>query len=96
MVKKKPDSLGALKFAIRQAAQELPLESVRKAIDGFYKRCYLAVQAQGKHFQHMLKRKDLPQAPPRAGADPQESGQEPLLDVAINRDFGMVNFGAAN
>ena len=85
-----------LKFEIRQAAQGLPLEAVCKAIDGFYKRCYLAAQAQGKHFQHMLKRKDLPQAPPRAGADPQESGQEPLLDVAINRDFGMVNSGAAN
>ena len=54
------------------------------------------MQAQGKRFQHMLKRGDLPQAPPRAGAGCEESGQEPLLDVATNRDFGMVNSGDVN
>ena len=67
----------ALKTAIRSALASIPLPMVRSAIDSFYKRCILCNMAGGAQFKHMLKRKDLPAPPERAGspaaADPHEA-----------------------
>ena len=82
---KKPENLVSLKVAIRQAVSELPLGTVQRAIDGFYKRCHLAIAVEGKSFTHMLKRTDLPSPPPRGPGD--EGNDELLLDAAVNADL---------
>ena len=38
----------------------MPLDMVKRAADGFYKRCLACVEAKGGHFKHMLKRKNAP------------------------------------
>ena len=55
-----PQDLDSLKFAIRTCARKLPMDMVRRAVDNFYKRCCLCVLAEGRHFKHMMKRKDIP------------------------------------
>ena len=54
---RKPTTLPGLQVAIRQAAEALPMEMVKRAIDGFYKRAWLTVQTEGKPFKHMTKKK---------------------------------------
>ena len=44
-----------LKVAITQAVAELPLKMLQKAIDGWYTRVALCVQAGGMQFKHRLK-----------------------------------------
>ena len=53
----RPTDLASLKTAARKAARELPLDGIRSAIDGFYKRARLCVEAEGRAFKHMMSRK---------------------------------------
>ena len=59
---RKPTTLPGLQVAIRQAAEALPMEMAKKAIDGNYKRARLTAQTEGKPFKHMAKKKrsDMP------------------------------------
>ena len=82
---KQPASLTTLKLAIRQSAAEVPLATAQRAIDGFYKRCKLAIEAGGKPFKHMLKRTGLPAPPQRAQG--QHAPDGPLLDQLANADL---------
>ena len=67
--KLKPKTETALRLSIIRAVDDTPLDLVRRGIDGFYKRVCLCIEAQGKAFKHMLKRKHLPQAPSREVAE---------------------------
>ena len=58
--KASPQTLESLKFHVRRCVRDMPLDMVKKAVDGFYKRCCMCVEAKGSHFKHMLARKDVP------------------------------------
>ena len=47
MDKRKPKCLGALKLAIAQSLEGMPLEMAQKAILGLAKRAKLCIQAEG-------------------------------------------------
>ena len=55
-----PQDLESLKFAIRTCVKKMPLHMVQKAVDGFYKRVCLCLEAGGGHFKHMLGRTGMP------------------------------------
>ena len=87
---KKPSTLPALQVAIRQAADALPMDMVKKAIDGFYKRAWLVVKVEGKHFKHMLKKK-FPDTPPAPGRESElvnlpVMGHEPQSESEASED----------
>ena len=49
---KGPKTRAELVAAVRESADSLPTELVRKAIDGWYKRVALCVAAGGLQFEH--------------------------------------------
>ena len=97
--KKKPEGEAALKLAIRNAARDMPIDMLRKGIDGSYKRVALRIEAEGKPFKHKLKRKPGPIVPGRdaegqeinidieveiQGTKPKEGGDDDAMDVDSN------------
>ena len=82
---KAPNDLVSLKVAIRRAAAGFELDTLQRAIDGFYERRHLAIEVEGKAFKHMLRRKDLPKTPARPG----KAGEpdQPLADMRVNEGF---------
>ena len=82
-----PTTDAELKVGIRNAARELPLGTARKATDGFFRRCRLAVQWKGMPFKHKLRQKGLPSCPPRAGEGP-NGNESPVANADIAQHSG--------
>ena len=80
-----PETLLDLQLAIEQCVGNAPLGLVQKAIDGFYNRCKLCVDQEGRTFKHAMKSK-LACKPSQRPADvlPQEPCE--ILDVPTD-DF---------
>ena len=76
--KEKPKDEVSLELAIRRAAAGMPLEMIRRGVDGFYKRVALCVEAEGRQFKHMLQRKNLPVVPGR-----EAEGQDINVEIQV-------------
>ena len=71
--KKEPRSRQSLIAAAREAAHALPLDLVKKAVDGWYKRVALCAQENGMQFKHRLRQGgNMPTPPPRPDGNPVE------------------------
>ena len=58
----------------------MPLDGIRSAIDGFYKRVCLCVEAEGRAFKHMMSRTVEP--PQRSLASATGDGDAAMVDIA--------------
>ena len=76
-----PSKESELKVAIRKAARNIPLLTLQKAIDGFYKRCHLAVQCGGMPFKHRMDVKGIHNGPARTGEV--AAGEDAVLNFPI-------------
>ena len=63
MDKERAQDIDELKLAVIKCAKEIPLEMLRRAIDGFYTRLHLRKESGGRQFRHALQRRGLPRAP---------------------------------
>ena len=80
---KKPKNRLELVVAVRESADALPLDFVRKAVDGWYKRVSLCVEEKGMQFKHRIKSQNAPAAPKRPD-------DQPVLDTLEIDQFGDV------
>ena len=52
----KPKNIDELKKVLQLIWDQLPQDSINKAVQGFTKRLRACVKAQGGHFEHALKK----------------------------------------
>ena len=72
--RKKPRCVDALKVAIRESVDALPLDMAQRALLGFYKRVVACVESEGGVFKHKKLGAELP--PIAYAGDENESENE--------------------
>ena len=95
-----PEILDELKLAVSNAADNLPLQTIQDAVGNLRQRLKLRIDAGGRQFSHMLKRKNLPNldfdlaaAALDVGADGPDAGETASDDCGSQEDPRAADIG---